>query len=619
MSSTFTSDKVSLNEILKDISKGKIQLPEFQRGWVWDDNHIISLIASISMSYPIGAVMMLETGNENVRFKSRPIEGVQLPNPVKPEQYILDGQQRLTSLFQSIFYSQAVATRDFKGKDIKRWYYLDMEKCLDDTDREETILSVPEDKIIVGFGHEVLADYSTKELEYKNSVFPLNQIYDASAWRTEYAEYWDYDRDRIILFNRFEKEIIEAFKQYQVPVIQLKKETPKEAVCQVFEKVNTGGVSLTVFELLTATFAADDYDLREDWLGKRRKLIDIETLGSVAKVLKAVQNDDFLQVISLLSTYQRRQQFLQGGCGSDKAPAVSCKRKDILKMTLDDYKEWSDTVIDGFIQAGRLLYTQKIFNSRDLPYRTQLVPLAAIMTVLGDRTSSVDARNKMVRWYWSGVLGELYGGAIETRFALDLIEVVEWISGSDNEPKTVAEASFNASRLYTLQTRNSAAYKGIYALLMRDGCQDFISGEAITDQVYFDDKIDIHHIFPMNWCKKKQLDRRQWNSIINKTAISATTNRSIGGNAPSTYLTTIEKKANISEEQIDNILVSHVIEPSLLRTDDFQAFMDKRKEALLQRIENSMGKTVNRDYQREDMETMSEATEELEFEEELVE
>ena len=59
ITSTFKSGEPSLSDILRDIKDGKVQLPDFQRGWVWDDDHIISLIASISLSYPIGAVMLL--------------------------------------------------------------------------------------------------------------------------------------------------------------------------------------------------------------------------------------------------------------------------------------------------------------------------------------------------------------------------------------------------------------------------------------------------------------------------------------------------------------------------------------------------------------------------------
>src|SRR5947209_19489474 len=99
---TFDSTKESLLDLLRSIRAGKTQLPDFQRGWVWDDEHIRSLLASVSMSYPIGAVMMLQTGNPDVRFKPRPVEGVTLTQAELPERLILDGQQRLTPLFQAL-------------------------------------------------------------------------------------------------------------------------------------------------------------------------------------------------------------------------------------------------------------------------------------------------------------------------------------------------------------------------------------------------------------------------------------------------------------------------------------------------------------------------------------
>ena len=95
---SFDSTKRSLNEILKDLNTGKIQLPDFQREWVWDDDRIKGIIASVAKSFPIGAIMLLETGNENIRFKTKPIEGVVGKNDIKPDMLVLDGQQRITSL-----------------------------------------------------------------------------------------------------------------------------------------------------------------------------------------------------------------------------------------------------------------------------------------------------------------------------------------------------------------------------------------------------------------------------------------------------------------------------------------------------------------------------------------
>ena len=106
---TFDSTKESLLDLLHSIKQGKTQLPDFQRGWVWDDHHIRDLLASISLSFPIGAVMMLQIGNPDVRFKPRLVEGVNLADAPEPERLILDGQQRLTSLFLGLVTISALA------------------------------------------------------------------------------------------------------------------------------------------------------------------------------------------------------------------------------------------------------------------------------------------------------------------------------------------------------------------------------------------------------------------------------------------------------------------------------------------------------------------------------
>lgn len=179
------------------------------------------------------------------------------------------------------------------------------------------------------------------------------------------------------------------------------------------------------------------------------------------------------------------------------------------------------------------------------------------------------------------------------RSARDLVEVVAWAGGA-NPPSTVVDANFNPQRLLTLRTRNSAAYKGISALLMRDGGRDFRTGEALQAQFYFDDRVDIHHIFPQKWCGDHGIDRGRMNSIVNKTPLSARTNRIISGHAPSAYLQRIASTAGIGADDLDQILVTHVIDTERLRADDFEGFFHARAEALLARIEAAMGKAVVR-------------------------
>ena len=130
---------------------------------------------------------------------------------------------------------------------------------------------------------------------------------------------------------------------------------------------------------------------------------------------------------------------------------------------------------------------------------------------------------------------------------------------------------------------------------MRDGGRDFRTGEAIEAQTFFDDKIDIHHKFPEKWCATVSLEPAVYNSVINKTALSARTNRQIGGRPPSKYLPRVEKTAGIGSAQMDDILRSHCISPEELRGDRFWEFYAARAEALLQRIEAATGKTITRE------------------------
>src|SRR4051794_22135241 len=124
----FRTAEPGLKDVLDAIASGETQLPDFQRGWVWDDFHIKSLLASLSLSYPIGAVMFLEAGG--VPFKPRLFEGVSLQPAPTPKTLVLDGQQRLTSMYLALRSGQPVKTRTEKGQDIRRVYFLDMAECL---------------------------------------------------------------------------------------------------------------------------------------------------------------------------------------------------------------------------------------------------------------------------------------------------------------------------------------------------------------------------------------------------------------------------------------------------------------------------------------------------------
>jgi len=129
---------------------------------------------------------------------------------------------------------------------------------------------------------------------------------------------------------------------------------------------------------------------------------------------------------------------------------------------------------------------------------------------------------------------------------------------------------------------------------MLSGAQDFISGEPFEIMTYFDSQVDIHHIFPRDWCNKNGIPASRYDSIINKSPLSKISNIRIGGDAPSVYLKRIEDKDGLTPEQLDRILRTHLIDPAPLRADDFEAFWTSRQNALADLIGTAMRRDVIR-------------------------
>lgn len=584
----FLTPMYELGQYLDWTRSGEIQLPDFQRGYKWEDERIRQLLVTVLRGHPMGAVMLLKTGNTQVRFKPRAIEGVALAADVDAKFLLLDGQQRLTSLTQAFSGDGTVATKDSRGKLLDRRYLIHMETALSDAKRvDEAVISIPSDGVVrANFGKDVILDLGDHAKQQEHGYFPLHLLYgDYMSWILELDDHG--------LGKRFHKAFIKPAATYDIPAIVLDEYTDKAAVATVFEKVNIGGLPLNVFELLTAVFAGDashyaktgeDFRLNDDWKETQLKW------GSYS-VLAAVENTDFLQAISMLATRKRNL-----SDSSDRPPAISAKREDVLRLTLADYLEWRDQLREAFVWAATFLADRHIFAARDVPYAKQLVPLAAIRVVLGKQADLIGVSERLIRWYWCGVLGELYGSAIETRFARDIEMVPGWaLDESQPTPRTVQDANFTESRLHSLRTRNAAAYKGIAALILSAGARDWMEDKALDKVQYVGLAVDIHHIFPQKWCGENGIDDEHRESIVNKTTISARTNRTIGGAAPSAYLAVVQARAQLEPEHLDRLLASHLVPAACLRSDDFPVYFAKRREELCVLVEQAIGKAVQRD------------------------
>jgi len=146
----------------------------------------------------------------------------------------------------------------------------------------------------------------------------------------------------------------------------------------------TGGIQLSVFELVTAQYAADGFNLRRDWYGEGQEKGRHAKLAA-KPLLKDTAATEFLQGISLLHTYERQLQDLNDGKSGKAVTPVSAKREHILSMPLSAYKKWADKLTSGFFETDQFLRHLGFHDPKFLPYRAQVIPLAATLALIGDR------------------------------------------------------------------------------------------------------------------------------------------------------------------------------------------------------------------------------------------
>ncbi len=579
---------IELVNLLEKIKRGEIQLPDFQRSWVWSDKQIKSLLESVIRGFPINSIMLLACDADTVKFSFRTIELLERVES-KPHHLILDGQQRLTSLFGALYSDEPIRITDSKGKVKKFFYYVDMAKAIAAVENSETsedmIISVDDKRKLKAKGKNW--DLSTPEKEFAAGMFPLNKIFDATEWIFE--GYREYHRNNETLKNMsktFNSEIAKKLSSYKIACIMLEKNIPLEAICKIFEKVNIGGAKLSTSDLLTAIFAKQTdangkpVELRRDW-----EKIQADITEKNLNVLKEVDFSNFITAVTLLVSYEKFR--------ANKKNSVSCKSEDILKLDYADYIQYRDAVAEGFIEAAKFLNEESVTTIKYLPYNPQLIPFAAIfaeLKLIGKDNAT--SRKKIRQWYWTGVFSEAYREGQLGRFAKDIVQVTEWIE-NNKTPQIIEKAQLTAWKLLNSKKLQSAIYKGLVSIIFQHGAKDFIAGKNMGKSANYAEGIDMHHIFPKKFCDAQKISKDKCENISNKTLILAGTNKIIGGNPPSIYLEKIERKEKLSDEDLDEILEEHFIDAELCRADNFEAFLVDRAKKILNAVEELTGRPVS--------------------------
>lgn len=548
------TNKTSLELMLRDISVGKTQLPDFQREWRWRDQQIKSLLASVSIGIPIGALLTLE-GNE--QLAPRPFAGVEGdPSPTDAKVLVLDGQQRLTALYQACFSKQPVSITTRKNV-TEREYYFDIKECLnEEADREDCV-----------FPETPNGRHRDKKTQYEEEVFPASEMFNFREWRDDFLEYHDHDDNKRAIANQFEDAVVRKFERYDLPTIQMKG-NDLETICITFEKTNDKGTRLDAFEIITAKLKREGFDLKENWEAQRKRL-------HAEPVMARIEETHYLKAVTLLAT-------LAAGV------RVSARRKDMLGLNKGQYEAYSEKTTEGFIRGARQLNELGITTSKDLTNIPHAIVMAAVFAHSGDETNTIRARDNFKRWYWTTVLNESYGSRVtDEQIAADFVKLIKALPTTNgNQDLLNGGRPFDSSRLS--HDRQKTLTIAIQNMLAKEKqTKDWIKGRPMDGNT--GEKSEMHHIFPKKWCIQNKIAEAKRESVANLSLIDANTNNIIGGKAPSKYLPELQKKAGITEKEMNDILESHLIPIKALREDNFEKFHFERAENLKQMVSEIIG------------------------------
>lgn len=551
----------ALKELLGEIHSRNAVLPDFQRDFVWEPGATQELIVSIANNYPAGSILRVR--DTHGFFACREFEGAPQLDHGKHTFLVLDGQQRLTSLYQAFF-----------GVGEHR-YYLDLKKLIDGEDFDDAI-----------FYRRATTKWAQRREDFavqaEELILPLRVLLGApggfSKWSRKVARQLP-DQERIALedsFYEIEEKWLRTIDDYLFPVVTLSDETDAAALCTIFETLNRTGVKLSVFELLTARFWPHEINLRELW----------DTARTTYPVLERFGVDPYyvLQAIALAS---RR--------------APSCKRGDVLNLAAPDIQTWWERAVAGLAVGLEILRDDcKVVLPKWLPYQTMLIPLAAVLARAGHSKSPEAGarREKIKRWFWCAVFGQAYESSPNSQAAKDFTELVAWLEG-EGMPECVASIRFDPHTLRDVTPRQRAIYRGTVCLVLRNGARDFHTQAVITGKLMQEEGIDDHHLFPSSYLEKHQgiQAARRRDCVLNRTLIDRTTNQIISDKAPSKYLAEIKATTGFP---FADVLGSHLLpngEDSPLLSDDYEAFLSWRESRLWKEIQSVTGLTEPSDLE----------------------
>lgn len=589
-------DYISLDKLISNLKEGQYVIPDFQREFEWHPKDIRDLMRSIFLDYYIGSLLLWKGKKSN--FKALSCEAVYgYEGKRHDKKYIvLDGQQRLTAMH----YAFVAPSKDFPKKKSMVRFYLRIDKFMAG-DYDEA------------FGYEFLSKrweyiFGDRDAQFSMHIFPLAMVgadkFSLFNWIQDYKNYWIAEAEKSLSADPnaptrakdaegFGEHLLSLINEYQVSYIELDQDIGVDKVCDIFTQINSKGVRLDVFDLLNALLRPKDVQLKEMWRAAEPQLSFVNTNK---------MNVYILQVMSILRQAYCSPKYLYFLLPGQEKPIREpdgTRRKEVLIADEKAFEEsWHHAVksLDEAIQLLRQPQSFGVVSAKYLPYVSILPVFAALQSHA--KKLSVDlrlhAQRKIRYWYWASVFDNRYSGSVESTSARDFLDMKAWFEDDEAEPALIQtfRSRFKELDFQSQRSRGTSLYNGVFNLFAIQGAKDWVSGN-----IPLPEELDDHHIVPASWGSKHLSDKKKVNTILNRTPLTADTNRTIiSDRLPNEYLP--KWFANSGREAVEGILRSHFISAEavdiLLRDpftpEDFDEFTEARQRTIRMAIESLLVK-----------------------------
>ncbi|MEG3865221.1 DUF262 domain-containing protein [Microcoleus sp. T2B6] len=513
---------IFISQVIEKVLSGQIRIPTFQRGFVWDADKVAVLMDSLYKSYPIGSLLFWRT-RSRLRFE-RDLGPFRLPDvdPDYPIDYVLDGQQRITSIF-GVFQSQV----DAFSQEVWTNVYFDYRA---NTNAQESQFAALD---------ESEAD--------PNRYFLLRNFFNTVAYRRATASLED---EILELLDKVQ----DVFRQTRIP-IQMLSTDDKTIVAIVFERINRQGIELDTLQLLSAWTWSEEFDLQRKF---EDLSLELEPFG-----FRDVGQDQDLLLRCCAAVLT----------GNVKTDTLINLNGAIVRDRFQEMANGLKGAID-FLRDNL-----KIFSLDNLPYSNFLVPLSVFFSSTGNSQFRYtdSQRRTILKWFWRTCFSRRYNSQPIKSMQSDVGEISKLKLGQPSNLATISDAFEVESSFFKDNKFRSKTVitKTFILLLAQKNPYSFVTGSPISLREVLREynRNQFHHMYPRAFLRSANQDSYDDSCLANFCFLSTSDNNMISNSPPSLYRSVMPSLSM-------NEILEHAISPVSLFDDDFRVFVDERAELL---------------------------------------